>query len=140
MHLNDHYPRELMSALRRDVGRRFAADSRTPKRFVPPVDIHEEPARYIVRADLPGVDPQAIDIMVEGDLLTIRGERKTEATDEAITLQRAERAGGRFERSFRLPETATSEGVEAEYRLGVLTVSIPKSRHARPYRIEVTAN
>lgn len=140
MHLINHDPFKLMSNLRRDVDRLFQADDRAPRRFVPAVDIHEEAAAYVVEADLPGVEAKAIEITVEGDLMTIRGERKLPARAEDVTEHRAERRGGHFERAFRLPETAASEGFEAEYRQGVLTVRIPKTPEAKPYRIEVTAN
>jgi HSP20 family protein len=140
MQLISHNPWELMSGLRRDVDRMLRTDGAGRHEFVPAVDILEEPERYVVRADLPGVDADAIDITVDGGLLTIRGERKAKVQAEGVTLQRAERACGNFERAFRLPETAASEGFEADYRQGVLTVRIPKTKQAQPYRIQVTAN
>jgi HSP20 family protein len=108
--------------------------------FVPAVDIHEEEARFVVLADLPGVDATRIDITIDGDLLTIRGERENPPAADTATVHRAERQRGRFERTFRLPETAANEGFQADYRNGVLTVSVPKAEEAMPYRIEVTAN
>jgi len=140
MQLIHHNPWKLMSSLGRDVDRLFQANADATPRFVPAVDIHEEPARYVVRADLPGVNAEAIEITVEGDLLTIKGERRPEPAPEGASVQRAERASGRFERIFRLPESAASEGFEAEYRHGVLSVSIPKAAQALPYRIEVRSN
>jgi len=138
MHLIHHNPLELMSGLRRDIGRHFHADQ--PGGFVPAIDIHEETTRFIVVADLPGVDAARIDITVDDSLLTIKGEREDVQVPEGSTIQRTERAQGAFERSFKLPETAANEGFEADYRHGVLTVSIPKAKQAAPYRIEVTAN
>jgi HSP20 family protein len=135
-----HNPWELMSSLRRDADGLFQPNAEPARAFVPAVDIHEETERYRVQADLPGIDPAEIEITVDGDLLTIKGERKTAGLVDGATVQRAERARGPFERIFRLPETAASEGVEAEYRQGVLTVSIPKAEAAIPYRIPVTAN
>ena len=108
--------------------------------FVPAVDIHEEEARFVVLADLPGIDAARIDITVDGDLLTIKGERENPPAADDATVHRAERQRGPFERTFRLPETAASNGFQADYSNGVLTVSIPKSEEATPYRIEVTAN
>lgn len=133
-------PRSVMSTLSRSVDRRNGPEARSRSGFVPSVDIYEETAHFVVAADLPGVDAAAIDITVEDDLLTLRGERKLEASAEGAELRRSERPSGRFERSFRLPETATAEGVEAKYRDGVLKISIPKAKEATPYRIEVTAN
>jgi HSP20 family protein len=138
MQLIHHNPWDLMSSLHRDVSRLRLADA--PERFVPAVDIYEEAGRFVVLSDLPGVEAARIDITVEQDLLTIKGERKATEPVEGASLQRAERASGEFERKFRLPETAASEGIQADYRDGVLTVCIPKSEKSAPYRIEVTAN
>lgn len=140
MQLIQHTPWGLVSNLRRDVDRLLRTESDLERHYRPAVDIHEEAARFVVTADLPGVDAAEIEITVEGELLTIRGERKTEAVSEDASVQRSERVTGRFERAFRLPESASAEGVEAKYRHGVLTVSIPKAKAAAPYRIEVTAN
>lgn len=133
-------PWELFSSLTRDADRLFQLSRDATPAFVPAVDIHEEAERYRVQADLPGIDPAEIEITVEGDLLTIKGERKAATLIEGATVQRSERASGNFERVFRLPESAASEGFEADYRLGVLTVSIPKAAAKTPYRIKVTAN
>ena len=138
MQTSHHNPRELMSSLRRDVDHLFHANASAT--FIPAVDIHEEAKRFVVLADLPGIDAAAIEIMVDGDLLTIRGEREDTPTADGATVQRAERAHGRFERSFRLPKTVASKDLEADYRHGVLTISIPKAEQAMPYRIKVTAN
>ena len=138
MQLIHHNPWELMSSLRRDIDRRFHAEA--PEGFVPAVDIYEETGHFIVLADLPGVDAAEIEITVDDGLLTIKGEREDTQALDGATIQRTERARGAFERSFRLPETAASEGFEADCRHGVLTVSIPKAEQATPYRIEVTAN
>jgi HSP20 family protein len=138
MQLIHHNPWELMSSLRRDISRLRQADA--PESFVPAVDIYEEAGRFVVLSDLPGIDAAQIAITVEQDLLTIKGERKPTPTAEGASLQRAERASGSFERVFRLPETAAGEGIQADYRDGVLKVSIPKAEKPAPYRIEVTAN
>jgi HSP20 family protein len=140
MQLVRHNPWELMHTLSRDVDRLFQVDSEQAGRFVPAIDIHEEAERYVIHADLPGIDASQIDITVDGDLLKLKGERQLVAAAEDAKTHRAERAAGRFERHFRLPESASAEGVEAEYRHGVLTVSIPKVKAPEPYRIRVTAN
>jgi HSP20 family protein len=138
MQLIHRNPLDLMSVLHRDVDRLFNGDAE--RSFVPAVDIREEPQRFVVEADLPGVDAKAIDITVDGDTLTIAGERRRGKADEDAEIHLTERARGRFERSFRLPESAASEGFSADYSSGVLTIAIPKTERAIPYRIEVTAN
>jgi HSP20 family protein len=137
MQLIHRNPWELRTLIRNQ--NRFVS-SEDHNAFVPAVDIHEEEARFVVLADLPGVDATRIDITVEGDLLTIRGERENAPAADDATVHRAERQRGRFERTFRLPETAASDGFQADYSNGVLTVAIPKAEEATPYRIEVTAN
>jgi HSP20 family protein len=135
------YPnRRRLAGLGRDLDRLLQAEGHSRQGFRPAVDIYDEPTRYVVLADLPGVDAAAIDITVEANLLTIRGERKLEPAAENAAVQRAERFSGAFERVFRLPDSAAGDGVEASYRHGVLTVSIPKPKTATPYRIEVTAH
>jgi HSP20 family protein len=140
MQLIHQDPFALMSSLSRDAHRLLKTRDAGRRRFVPAVDIFEEPEQYVVEADLPGIDAGDIEITVDSGLLTIRGERKVPARDAETALQRAERTSGPFERLFKLPETAASEGFEAEYRLGVLRIRIPKTQQAKPYRIEVTAN
>lgn len=141
MQINHQDPWELMSSLRRGVDRTVGAEQRTRRAtYVPGVDIQEEAERYVVLADLPGVDPTAIEITIDSDLLTVKGERMRTQISDGADIQRAERPYGHFERCFRLPETAAKDGLEAEYRDGVLTLTIPKAAEAVPYRIEVTAN
>jgi len=140
MQLIHRAPFGLMADLSRDIDHLFRADPPRQGDFVPAVDIYEEAERFVVLADVPGVDPAAIELTVDGDLLTIRGERSTPPTGQEATEHCAERARGRFERAFRLPESVAAQGYEAEYRHGVLSVSIPKAPEATPYRIEVTAN
>lgn len=138
MHVYYSSPRRLSNGPGREFGRLRTPANRTHETFSPAVDIREEAERFVVQADLPGVDAEAIELTVEGDRLTIRGERRLEPAADGAPILRGERRGGRFERIFRLPETAAGDGVEARYRHGVLTVAIPKSRAALPYRIEVT--
>ena len=137
MRLNEQNPWELMSSLRRDVDRLFGTES--DQGFTPTVDIFEEDTRYVVLADLPGIDAKELELTVDGNILTIKGERKLDDRTASV-MRRSERRHGSFERHFRLPETAANEGLAAGYNDGVLTVSIPKIEQAVPYRIEVTAN
>jgi HSP20 family protein len=106
--------------------------------WLPPVDIYETDAREIVlKAEVPGLKREDIDVTVENNTLTLRGERKR---DEAIAdsrYHRIERAYGPFSRSFTLPNTLDGSRVRAEYRDGVLTVTLPVREEARPRQIEV---
>ena len=102
----------------------------------PAVDVREEDARFVIAADVPGVTPETIEITMEEGVLTIRGERRTRGEDEA-GYTRAERANGRFERRFSLPDTADASGISARTEHGVLEVSIPKKAATQPRRIPV---
>jgi HSP20 family protein len=108
-------------------------------RWLPPVDIYESVAREIVlRADLPGMRREAIDLTVENNILTIRGERLRD--DEGVEqdrYHRVERPAGTFQRTFTLPNAVDADRVRAEYRDGVLTVTLPLRQEARPRQIQV---
>lgn len=107
--------------------------------WIPAVDIIEEKERFVLRADVPGVSPEDIDISMEKGVLTLSGERHAIATDEDTGVQRVERASGRFSRRFTLPETADTEGVAAKCANGILEVSIPKTPEIQARRITVEA-
>jgi HSP20 family protein len=107
--------------------------------FLPAVDVRETEDRVVLEAELPGVNPKDVEIQVEGDCLLIRGERKHEKDEKTKSYHRLERAHGRFERRFTLPEGTNSEKVEATYKNGVLTVEVPKKEEARPRTIQVQA-
>jgi len=104
--------------------------------WAPSVDIYETEQELVVKADLPDVDPKDLDIRVENNILTIRGERKFEKVNEENYL-RVERSYGAFARSFTLANTVNSEAIKAEYNNGVLTLSIPKREEAKPKQIKV---
>jgi HSP20 family protein len=105
--------------------------------WAPAVDIHETEHELIVEADLPGVDPKDLDIRVENNLLTIRGERKFEKKVNEDNYLRVERAYGSFSRSFSLANTVNPEAIQADYQNGVLTLNIPKREEAKPKQIKV---
>src|SRR5438445_8575002 len=106
--------------------------------WAPAVDIFETPNELVVKADLPDVDEKDIDIRVENNLLTIRGERKFEKSVSEDNYLRIERACGAFSRSFSLPNTVDPDAIKAEYRDGVLTVHVPKREEAKPKQIKVS--
>ena len=105
--------------------------------WAPSVDIYETEHELVVKADLPEVDPKDLDIRVENNILTIRGERKFEKNVNEENYLRVERAYGSFARSFTLANTVNSEAIKADYQNGVLTLSIPKREEAKPKQIKV---
>lgn len=105
--------------------------------WAPAVDIYETEQELVVKADLPDVDPQDLDIRVENNLLAIRGERKFEKKVSEENYLRVERSYGSFARSFTLANTVNSEAIKADYQNGVLTLTIPKREEAKPKQIKV---
>jgi HSP20 family protein len=105
--------------------------------WAPAVDIHETGHELVVKADLPGVQPEELDVRVENNILTIRGERKFEKKVNEDNYLRVERSYGSFSRSFSLASTVNTEAIKAEYKDGVLTLSIPKREEAKPKQIKV---
>ena len=105
--------------------------------WAPAVDIYETQHELVVKADLPEIDPKDLDIRVENNILTIRGERKFEKKVNEDNYLRVERAYGAFSRSFTLANTVNPEAIRADYQNGVLTLSIPKREEAKPKQIKV---
>jgi HSP20 family protein len=106
--------------------------------WAPAVDIFETEHELVVNADLPGVNPEDLDIRVENNIVTIRGERKFENKVNEENYLRVERAYGSFSRSFSLANSVNSEAIKADYQNGVLTLSIPKREEAKPKQIKVS--
>ena len=106
--------------------------------WLPPVDVEETESHFIVRMDLPGVDPKNIKINLLGDTLTVRGERHSEREEEGKgNLTRTERFTGMFERAFGLGAPVQADRVKANYRDGVLEIQIPKADEARTREITI---
>jgi len=105
--------------------------------YAPAVDIFETEHELVVKADLPDIDPKDLDIRVENNILSIRGERKFESKVSQDKYLRVERAYGSFSRSFSLASTVNSEAIKADYQNGVLTLSVPKREEAKPKQIKV---
>jgi len=108
--------------------------------WVPRVDIKEEADRFLLFADIPGVDPKDIEVQMDKGLLTIKGERRVEKVDESERYSRVERRHGVFHRRFALPDSADPDGITASGHNGVLTISIPKRPESTPRRIQVGAS
>ena len=105
--------------------------------WAPRVDIVEEPDRVAIFADLPGVDPQDVEVLMDKGILSIRGERRSEMDTQNGRYSRIERRYGMFHRRFALPDSADAEGITANGRNGVLEISIPKRPETTPRRIQV---
>jgi HSP20 family protein len=107
--------------------------------WIPHVDIREEAERFVVAADVPGVEPKDIEITADKGVLTVRGERSSQKNASADGYERVERATGTFLRRFTLPESADAEAIKATHVNGVLELSIPKRPQEQPRRIAVQA-
>jgi HSP20 family protein len=105
--------------------------------WAPAVDIYQTEHELVVKADLPDVDTKDLDIRVQNNILTIRGERKFEKKVNEENYLRVERAYGSFSRSFSLANTVNAEAIKADYHNGVLTLTIPKREEAKPKQIKV---
>jgi HSP20 family protein len=105
--------------------------------FVPAVDVYEDEQSIQLKFEVPGIDEKDIDIRLENNTLTVRGERKFEQEQKEENFQRIERRYGSFTRSFTLPNVVNTEDVQAEYDKGVLTVRLAKRAEAKPKQIKV---
>lgn len=133
-----------LSQLHNEINRLFdsfgqydGAEGTPATDWTPAVDVKEEDNRYVLHADLPGVEPKDIDITLEQGVLTIRGRRELTTTEDEPGYRRVERVAGSFFRRFTLPDTADAEKISAEYRNGVLELVIPKQPKVQPRRISV---
>ena len=105
--------------------------------WVPRVDIKEEPQRFVLHADIPGVDPGDIEVQMDKGMLTVKGERRDETAGDTVRYSRIERRHGTFHRRFALPDSADPEGITATGQNGVLTITIPKRPESTQRRIQV---
>lgn len=122
-----------------DTMNRLFADVNRP--WAPPVDILETENDVVLKADLPDVKIEDIDIRLENGTLTLKGERKFEKDENSKGYHRIERGYGSFARAFTLPDTLEGDNVKADYKNGVLTISLPKKEVAKPktVKVEVTS-
>jgi len=108
--------------------------------WAPDVDIYEDGNQLVIKADLPDINEKDLDIQMENNMLTIRGERKFEKSVKEENYLRVERSYGAFSRSFSLPNTVNTEGIKAEYKNGVLTLMLPKREESKPKQIKISTN
>jgi len=134
-------PWTLVDLLSREASKhRSAANPHSNETdWVPAVDIVEEKDRFVLRADVPGVDPSKIDINTDNGCLNVSGERSPVEVTEETAAQRIERATGRFLRRFTLPDSVAAEGITARCSNGILEVTIPKAPAVQARRITVKA-
>jgi HSP20 family protein len=132
-----------LSTLQDEVNRLFEStfkakgDSSTLTAWAPAVDIYETENELVIKADLPDLSEKDIDVRVENNMLTIRGERKYDQTVKEDNYLRVERSYGSFSRSFSLPNTVKSEAIQASYKNGVLKVELPKRSDAKPKQVKI---
>jgi HSP20 family protein len=105
--------------------------------WTPAFDVYEEKDNFVVKAELPGMKKEEINVSLHDGDLIISGERKSETKSEGTEVYRAERYFGKFQRVISLPATVATNSVKAEYKDGILTVTLPKSEEAKPKQIEV---
>jgi len=141
--LTHFQPFRGVSTLQDQINRLFneafdrTSDEANLSTWAPAVDIYETQHELVVKADIPEIKPEELVIRVENNILTIRGERKFEKKVNEDNYMRVERSYGSFSRSFSLANTVNAEAIKADYKNGVLTLSIPKREEAKPKQIKV---
>lgn len=118
-------------------GQEQQQDNLMTSAFVPPVDVYEDEHNINLKVEVPGVDPKDVDIRLENNTLTVRGERKFEKEEKEENFHRVERRYGTFFRAFTLPNTVDPESVTADYENGVLKLKLAKKAEAKPKQIKV---
>ena len=108
--------------------------------WAPALDVQEDKDTFNVRVELPGLKREDIDVSLQDGALVISGERKSEKIEEGVSVHRQERYYGKFQRALTLPEPVAASKVKADYKDGVLTVTLPKTEEAKPKKIDVNVN
>jgi HSP20 family protein len=143
MTLVRYEPLNLFDQFNREINRIFTSspaqeNNGQGRNWVPAVDIREEEDRFILSADLPGVERKDVDVTLEDGVLTIRGERNVQTEEKREGFHRRERVHGAFLRQFSLPDTVNAEHISATVKDGVLEVIIPKQEKPEPRRITIS--
>jgi len=128
-----------MNQLFQDALQGWPTGSEAMSSWVPPADICETENEIVLHTDLPGIDPRQLDVRVENNVLTIRGERREGHEEEQEGFYRVERSYGAFARSFTLSRAVDAEKIQASYKDGVLSITLPKAEQAKPKRIQIAA-
>lgn len=139
-------PFRSLPTLQEQVNRHFEetfrgrTDESAMTAWAPAVDIYETENELVLKADLPDINEKDLDVRVENNMLTVRGERKFEEKVSQDNYLRVERAYGFFSRSFPLPNTVNTEAIKAEYRNGVLTIELPKRAESKPKQVRINVD
>lgn len=130
-------PNELQD-LRSRMNRLFESEGESTRLWAPVVDISEDDHQIVLEAELPGMNKEEIDIQLNGESLTLRGERRIEQSQKGEQYHRVERQYGAWQRTFQVEVPIDAQNVSADYRDGVLTVTIPKAEDVKPRQIEIS--
>lgn len=115
----------------------FAPEAAGAGSFVPAFDVSETDAEFLVKAELPGVEPKDVEVNLSGNVLTVKGEKKQEREEKTESLYRVERSFGSFSRSFSLPSEVKADQVSATYKDGVLNLKLPKTEPSKKKTIKI---
>lgn len=126
-----------LNRFQREIEKNFFNGRARPADFAPAVDVHEDEESLVLHAELPGVKREDIDIQVDGNVLTLKGERKLATGDEKRRYHRVERSYGSFVRQWQLPTNIDATKVDASFAEGVLTLKLPKKEEQKSRKIEV---
>lgn len=121
------------------VGRTGRSDEVLGGHWIPAVDIYEDDQEFVVKAELPGLESKDVDVQIQENVLTLKGERRLEREIDKERYHRLERSYGTFQRSFTLPNIVEQEKVKAKFKDGVLEIRIPKEERVKPKQIKVEA-
>jgi HSP20 family protein len=135
-----------MSLLQNQMNRLFdtalqgwPGESNGATNWIPAADIYESDDELVVNLDLPGVDPKTVDVRMENNVLSIRGERQFNEKRNKENFHRVERSYGPFARSFTLSTSVNPDGIRADFKAGVLSITLPKAESTKPKRIQIAA-
>ncbi len=144
MAITRYEPWGLLNQLQKELERAYDVEggegSIATAEWAPAVDIKEDEDKFVIHADIPGVKPEEIDINMEDGVITIKGEKETEAKTEKEGYKRVERTFGSFYRRFSLPDTADPDAISAKSKHGVLEITIPKREAVKPKKINVMSD
>jgi len=120
-----------------EFSRPESSDELMAGNFIPAVDVYEDPQKLVLKLEVPGIKQEDLDVRVENQTLTVKGERKFETNEKEENFHRIERRYGSFTRSFTVPQTVDTAAPKASYEHGVLTIALPKKEAAKPKQVKV---
>lgn len=126
-----------LNSIFNDFARPDSGDEITSGSFIPAVDVYEDEHKLVLKLEAPGIKQADLDIHIENQTLTVKGERKFESEEKEENFHRIERRYGSFVRSFTLPQTVDTNNVEANYDAGVLSISLPKKAESKPKQVKI---